>query len=70
MCGGDTRGAYSLSEGEKPEGKSPFGIGIDGDNIKMGLKEIGWEDVDWTDLAQDGDRWRVFVNSNEASSSV
>jgi len=22
-------------------------------NIKMDIKEIGWEDVDWIDLAQD-----------------
>jgi hypothetical protein len=21
--------------------------------IKMGIKEIGWEDVDWVDIAQD-----------------
>jgi hypothetical protein len=25
------------------------------DNIKMILKEIGWEVVDWTDLVQDKD---------------
>jgi len=24
-----------------------------GGNIKVDLKEIGWEAVDWTDLAQD-----------------
>jgi hypothetical protein len=27
------------------------------DTIKIDLKEIGWEDVDWTILAQDRDKW-------------
>ena len=30
------------------------------DNIKMGLGDVGWV-VDWIDLAQDRDRWRVVV---------
>jgi hypothetical protein len=25
------------------------------DNIKMDLREIGWDGVDWVDLAQDRD---------------
>jgi hypothetical protein len=33
------------------------------DNIKMDLKEIGWEGVDWIYLAQDSDRLRALVNS-------
>jgi hypothetical protein len=33
------------------------------DNIKMGLKEIGIEGVDWTDLAQGRDKWRAAVNA-------
>jgi hypothetical protein len=33
------------------------------DNIKMDLREIGWDDVDWTDLAQDRGQWRAFVNT-------
>jgi hypothetical protein len=28
----------------------------------MNLKDSGWEDMDWIDLAQDRDRWRVLVN--------
>jgi hypothetical protein len=32
------------------------------DNIKMDLQEVGWEGVDWIDMAQDRDRWRAFVN--------
>jgi hypothetical protein len=23
---------------------------------------VGWDDVDWIDLAQDRNRWRVLVN--------
>jgi hypothetical protein len=33
------------------------------DNIKMDLSEIGWDGVDWIDLAQDRDQWRAFVNT-------
>jgi hypothetical protein len=32
------------------------------DNIKMDLREIGWDDMDWIDLAQDRDQWRALVN--------
>jgi hypothetical protein len=32
------------------------------DNIKMDLREIGWDGMDWIDLAQDRDRWRAFMN--------
>jgi hypothetical protein len=32
------------------------------DNIKMDLREIGWDDMDWIDLAQDRDPWRALVN--------
>jgi hypothetical protein len=28
-----------------------------GDNIKMGNKEIGWESVDWINLAEEKDKW-------------
>jgi hypothetical protein len=31
-------------------------------NIRMDLREIGWEDVDWIHLAQDSDHWWAFVN--------
>jgi hypothetical protein len=29
----------------------------------MDLREIGFGDVDWIDLAQDRDRWRALVNT-------
>jgi hypothetical protein len=28
----------------------------------MDLREIGWDGVDWIDLAQDRDQWRALVN--------
>jgi hypothetical protein len=28
----------------------------------MDLREIGWDGVDWIDLAQDRDQWRPLVN--------
>jgi len=33
------------------------------DNIKTGRKEIGWEGVDWINLAQDRDKRRTVVNT-------
>jgi hypothetical protein len=32
------------------------------DNIKMNLTEIGWDDMDWLDLAQDRDQRRAHMN--------
>jgi hypothetical protein len=28
----------------------------------MDVREIGWDVVDWIDMAQDGDQWRALVN--------
>jgi len=36
-------------------------IGMD-DNIKMDLKEMGWQGVDRIHLAQDTDTWWAVVN--------
>jgi hypothetical protein len=33
------------------------------DNIKKDLTEIGWDRMDWIDLAQDRDQCRVLVNT-------
>jgi hypothetical protein len=33
------------------------------DNIKMDLREIGWDGVDWIDMDQDRDQWRALVNT-------
>jgi hypothetical protein len=45
----------------KPEGKRPLGRPRRRlvDNIKIYLKEIGWDGMDWIDLAQ----WRAVVNT-------
>jgi hypothetical protein len=54
----DKRNSYRIMVG-KPEGKRPLGRPRRRwvDNIKMDLREIGWDGVDWVDLAQDRDHW-------------
>jgi hypothetical protein len=51
---GEKRNAYRILVG-KPEGKRPPVRPIPRwvDNIKMDLREIGWDGMDWIDLAQD-----------------
>jgi hypothetical protein len=33
------------------------------DNIKMDLREIGWDGMEWINLAQDMDQWRALVKT-------
>jgi hypothetical protein len=33
------------------------------DNIKIDLREIGWDGMDWIDLAQDRDQRRALMNT-------
>jgi hypothetical protein len=33
------------------------------ENIKIDLRPIGWDGMDWIDLAQDRDQWRALVNT-------
>jgi hypothetical protein len=33
------------------------------DDIKMDLREIEWDGMDWIKLAQDRDQWRTLVNT-------
>jgi hypothetical protein len=49
----------------KPEGKRPLGRPTRWwvDNIKIYLREIGWDGMDWIDLAQGRDQWRAPVNT-------
>jgi hypothetical protein len=61
---GEKRNAYRILMG-KPEGNKPLGRPRRRwvDNIKMDLREIGRDGMDWIDLAQDRDRWRALVNT-------
>jgi hypothetical protein len=60
----EKRNAHRILVG-KPEGKRPLGRPRRRrvDNIKMDLREIGWDGVDWIDMAQDRDQWRALVNT-------
>jgi hypothetical protein len=51
---GETRNAYRILVG-KLEGKRPLGKPRRRrvDNIKMNLREIGWDGRDWIELIQD-----------------
>jgi hypothetical protein len=33
------------------------------DDIKMDLKEMEWDDMDWIYLGEDRDQWRTLVNT-------
>jgi hypothetical protein len=39
-------------------------------NIRMDLREIMWEVVDWIYLAQDGEHWRAVVHNDEPSGII
>jgi hypothetical protein len=58
------RNAYRILV-EKPEGKSALGRPRCRrvDNIKMDLRETGWDGMDCIGLAQDRDQWRALVNT-------
>jgi hypothetical protein len=49
----------------KPDGKKP----LESlryrweDNIRMDLREIGWDGMDWIDLALNRDQWRGLVKT-------
>jgi hypothetical protein len=61
---GERRNAYRILVG-KPEGNRPLGRPRRRyvNNIKMDLGEIGWDGMDWIDLAHDRDQWRALVNT-------
>jgi hypothetical protein len=56
------RNEYRVSVGN-PEGKRPLGRRRWVDNIKMDLREIRWDGMDWIYLAQNRDQWRALVNA-------
>ncbi|KAJ4441993.1 hypothetical protein ANN_11857 [Periplaneta americana] len=59
---GESRNAYSVLVG-RPEGKRSFERlrRTWEDNIKMDLREMGYDCIDWINLAQDRDRWQGYV---------
>ncbi|KAJ4446673.1 hypothetical protein ANN_13370 [Periplaneta americana] len=61
---GESRNAYRVLVG-RPQGKRPLGRPRRRweDNIKMDLREVGYDDRDWINLAQDRDRWRPSVRA-------
>jgi hypothetical protein len=61
---GEKMNAYREWVG-KPEGKSLLGRPRRRwvDNIKMNLREIGWDDMDWIDMTPDREKWRTLLNA-------
>jgi hypothetical protein len=61
---GEKRNAYRILVG-KPDGKRPLGRPRHRwlDNIKMYLREIGWDEVDWMVMAQVRNQLRALVNT-------
>jgi hypothetical protein len=61
MC---RRGVYKVLVG-KPHGKRPLGRSRRRleDNIKMDFQKVGCGGIDWMELVQNRDRWRVLVSA-------
>jgi hypothetical protein len=61
---GEKKNAYRILVG-KPERKRPLGRRRHRwvDNIEIDLRELGWDDMYWLDVAQDRDQWRALVNT-------
>jgi hypothetical protein len=61
---GERKNAYRILVGE-PERRRPLGRPRRRwvDNIKMDLREIGWDGIDRTDLAQDRNQWRALLST-------
>ncbi|KAJ4426321.1 hypothetical protein ANN_27135 [Periplaneta americana] len=59
---GEFRNAYRVLVG-RPEGKRPLGRPRRRreDNIKIDSREVGYDDRDWINLAQNRDQWRAYV---------
>jgi hypothetical protein len=60
----EARNAYSILVGKQEENRPlwrPRRRRVD--NIKIDLRKIGWDGMDWIDLAQNRDQWRALVNT-------
>jgi hypothetical protein len=55
---GEKRNPYRILVG-KPEGKRPLGRPKHRwvENVKMDIREIGWDGMDWVDVAQDREQF-------------
>jgi hypothetical protein len=51
---------FGKTEGKRPLGKRRLTWE---NNIRMDLRETGWEFVDWIHLAYDRDQWRDLVST-------
>ena len=60
----DGKGAFKILT-VKPPGKIPLGRSRRRweENIRMDLKEIGTNTINYVDLAQNSDFWRALVNA-------
>jgi hypothetical protein len=59
-CMEERGGVYRVLEGKETTGRPRRRWE---DNIKMGLRAVGWGAMCWIDLAEDRDRWRALVNA-------
>jgi hypothetical protein len=61
---GEERKVYRALEGNLEE-KRPLGRPRHRwkDGIRMDLREMGWEDVEWVQMDQDRGQWRAVVNA-------
>jgi cupin superfamily acireductone dioxygenase involved in methionine salvage len=61
---GREKNAYKIVV-RKPEWKRPLGRPRHRykENIETVVKEVGYEGVDWINLAQDRDQWQAFMNT-------
>jgi hypothetical protein len=61
---GDKGNTYRILV-EMPEGKRQLGRPRRRwvNNIKMDLREIGWDGMEWIHLAQNRGHWRALVNT-------
>jgi hypothetical protein len=61
---GEKENAYrtlvEMSDGKRPLGR-PRRRWVD--DITVDLREIGWDGVEWIDMAEDRDQWRALVNT-------
>jgi hypothetical protein len=61
---GEVRNACNILVG-KPERKRPLGRPRHRweDNIRMDLRGVSWEGVDWMRLAKDRDKWQAVMDT-------